>query len=643
MPHLGSSALRGYAVPIPTDWTHGASISSVGGINVAQLATVAGVATVLTVAHEIFVPLAIAMLITFALSPLVTQLRRRGLPLTATVIAVVTLAFALIAAFALVVASQLATLAQNLPTFQANILAKVESLKASSGGSSLVARMSDMISTINARIGAALPADGRPPLPVEVVRPANALDLLQSLIFPLVSPVATTGLVVVLVIFMLLERENLRDRFIRLVGSNDLHRTTQVMQEAGHRVATYLLIQLLVNVVYALPIGLGLYLIGVPNAVLWGLLTLVLRFVPFIGSALAAAFPLFLAFAVSPDWSAVLWTAALFCSVEMVTSNVIEPWLYGSRTGLSPLAIIVAAIVWSFLWGPLGLVLSTPLTVCLVVLGRHIPQFGIFDILLGDEQVLAAHTKLYQRLLVGDAMEATFGAEEALETLEVVDYYQDILIPALLLAQDDRERGVLNGNQEARLAEVALDMVQELAAEEPVDSAADVLPAAGLRVSLVGGRSSIDNVAAAMLAHVMRIEGATTRACRYNDLAPARIATLQLETTDCLVLVFLDSNPTHTSLLHVRRIKRAAPNVRVGVVILQMPGTLRIDGVQGSVSAAKLAEVEDIGADFAVTSIDAALLAVCDASAPKPVPERAKPKPRLKVRSYPNKIAQGGT
>ena len=621
-------------------------IPSAGRINRAQLATVVGVAVVLSVAQEVFVPLAIAMLITFALSPLVTALRRHGMPLLSTVLAVVAAAFGAIAAFALVVVTQLGTLAQNLPTFQANILAKVESLKATGGGHGVVARLSDMISAINAKIGAALPSDQQAPMPVEVIQSANALDFVERLVIPLISPVATTGLVIVVVIFMLLERERLRDRFIRLVGSNDLHRTTQVLEEAGSRVANYLLVQLLVNVIYAIPIGVGLYVIGVPNAPLWGLLTLILRFVPYIGSVLAAAFPLFLAFAVSQDWSAVLWTAALFITVELITSNAVEPWLYGSRTGISPLAIIVAAIVWTFLWGPVGLVLSTPLTVCLVVLGRHIPQFAIFDILFGDEPVLAPHAKLYQRMLAGDAMEATFGAEEALETVDIVDYYQDTLIPALLLAQDDRDRGVLTGDQETRLASVAMTMVQDLT--EDVDSAAEdaadePLPGAGLRIGVVGGRSSIDDVAAKMLAQALQIEGASTQAYPHTDLTPSRIATLEPTASDCLILTFLDPSPTRASLLHVRRIKRAARTLRVGVVILQMPAALdeaddelrRVAAVQ----AAKLAEAEEVGADFAVTSLDEAVQAACERSPVKPVPDRAKPALRAKARARPKSVA----
>jgi predicted PurR-regulated permease PerM len=518
-------------------------------------------------------------------------------------------------------------LAENLPSFQANIIAKVEALKAAGGGGGLIARLSDMITAINSRIGAALPSQGAAPMAVEVVQPTNPLDVLRELVLPLVGPVANAGLVVVLVIFMLLERETLRDRFIRLVGSNDLHRTTQVLQEAGSRVATYLLIQLFVNAVYALPIGLGLWLIGVPNAPLWGLMTLVLRFVPFIGSALAAAFPLFLAFAVSPDWSAVLWTIVLFGTVELITSNVIEPWLYGSRTGLSPLAIIIAAIVWTFLWGPLGLVLSTPLTVCLVVLGRHIPQFAIFDVLLGDEPMLAPHAKLYQRLLVGDEMEASFGAEEALETMAVEAYYQDILIPALLLAQDDLDRGVLTFHQEEQLASVASDMITDLAPDRTEAPS-------GPRITVIGGRSTIDDVAARMLAQVLQTEGADSRAQGHTDLAPSRLGALELATRDGVILTFMDRSATRASLLHVRRLKRAAPGLRVGILILQMPQGLH-DADSGlrhvpPVAATKLAEACELGADFAVTSLEAALHAAFDDTPATRVPPRANPVPRAK-------------
>jgi predicted PurR-regulated permease PerM len=637
-------------------------------ITLPRLATIAAVAAVLFFARDVVLPLAIAMLVTFALSPLVSRLRRLGVPHLASVLMVVAAAFLAISLFFLVVAGQLSSLAQNLPTFQRNIITKVEALQESGGGDGLLIRFTTMISAINDKIGAAVPAERgaipedpaareAAPLPVEVVEDRSPIQVLQDLVLPLVSPIATTGLVVVVVIFMLLEREELRDRFIRLVGSNDLHRTTQVLREAGQRVGQYLLVQLLVNVIYAVPIALGLWLIGVPNALLWGLLTLVLRFVPYIGSILAAAFPLFLAFAVSPGWSAVLYTIALFSVVELTTSNVIEPYLYGSRTGVSPLAIIIAAIFWTWIWGPLGLVLSTPLTVCLVVLGRHIPQFELFDILFGDEPLLVPHARLYQRLLAGDVVEATFRAEEALETMYLADYYRDVGIPALLMAQNDLARGVLTTEQERRLADVALSMVdslEDIVTEEldeqrspgtdpvkPGTSGAEPAPAIrngplggeGFRVTCIGGRSRLDDIAAAMLSQAMAAEGAVTVRLSHSDLAPAQFRETTAGAKDCLILVFLDPRPSRASLLHIRRIKRAVPAVRVGVVIWQMPKALDIDtGLTRRilpVAPEKLTEAEEIGADFAVTDLEAAFTGAFSTAPSRKVEPPEKRRPRL--------------
>lgn len=637
-------------------------------ITLPRLATIAAVAAVLFFARDVVLPLAIAMLVTFALSPLVSRLRQLGVPHMASVLMVVAAAFLAISLFFLVVAGQLTSLAQNLPTFQRNIIAKVEALQESGGGDGLLIRFTTMISAINDKIGAAVPAERgaipadpaareAAPLPVEVIEDRSPIQVLQDLVLPLVSPIATTGLVVVVVIFMLLEREELRDRFIRLVGSNDLHRTTQVLREAGQRVGQYLLVQLLVNVIYAVPIALGLWLIGVPNALLWGLLTLVLRFVPYIGSILAAAFPLFLAFAVAPGWSAVLYTIALFSVVELTTSNVIEPYLYGSRTGVSPLAIIIAAIFWTWIWGPLGLVLSTPLTVCLVVLGRHIPQFELFDILFGDEPMLVPHARLYQRLLAGDVVEATFRAEEALETMYLAEYYRDVGIPALLMAQNDLARGVLTPEQERRLADVALSMVDNLddivteeldeqrsPATDPVKpgtSGAEPPPAIrngplggeGFRVTCIGGRSRLDDIAAAMLSQAMAAEGAVTARLSHSDLAPAQFRETTAGAKDCLILVFLDPVPSRASLLHIRRIKRAVPAVRVGVVIWQMPKALDIDtGLTRRilpVAPEKLTEAEEIGADFAVTDLETAVKGAFSTAPPRKVEPPGKRRPRL--------------
>ena len=377
------------------------------------------------------------------------------------------------------------------------------------------------------------------PLPVEVISPTRPIEILSAIIIPLISPLATAGLIVVLVIFMLLQREDLRDRFIRLAGYGDVHRTTQALQDAGQRVGRYLLMQLLVNLIYSIPITVGLWLLGIPNALLWGLLALVLRFVPYIGPAIGMILPLFLALAVSPGWSLLLWTAALFAVMELIVNNVIEPWLYGSRTGLSPLAIIVAAVFWTWLWGPLGLVLSTPLTVCLSVLGRHVPQFEFLDVLFGDAPVLAQEARLYQRLLTNDPDEATDQAEEILEKEYLVTFYQNIGISALLLAERDRAREVLSDQQRQQVAASSLTLVSNLEAiakaeadedddEDDDGVASDVarlfnndetnvaavfpeLPdGTGKSILCVGGRGDLDDAAAAMLAQVLAVQGATT-------------------------------------------------------------------------------------------------------------------------------------
>jgi predicted PurR-regulated permease PerM len=625
-------------------------------ISVSTFATIAVVAGVLHFGKDVFLPLAIAVLIAFALSPLVSALRNRGLPMIASVLTVVSVAFAVIGLFMMTVVGQLSQLAQDLPTFQSNIVSKLETLQSSGGENGVVARLSRMLESINSEISgfggdrAAAPDAARtaaPPMPVEVVERQTAVQVLQNLVLPLISPVATAGLVIVVVIFMLLERNDLRDRFIRLVGSKDIHRTTLVLEDAGGRVGNYLLIQLLVNTIYAVPIGVGLWVLGVPNAALWGLLTLVLRFVPYIGSVLAAAFPLFLAFAVSPDWSALLWTTALFASVELVTSNVIEPWLYGSRTGVSPLAIIIAAIFWTWIWGPMGLVLSTPLTVCLVVLGRHVPQFEIFDILFGDEPVLAPHSRLYQRLLAGDAVETTFRAEEELEETYLSEYYRDVGVPALLLAQNDYARGVLSRQEEDRLAEAAMQMVEDLrgiVAEEldagrkaaveqdEKDNAAgrtepteetvisnDTLDGLGRDIVVTGGRTRLDDVSAAMLAQTMTADGATVTHLSHVELARSRLSQVPLDKAQCLILCFLDSGPSRASLLHVRRIKRSAPHLRVGVVIWQMPDDLPGDApgeVVLPVAQSVLSAALELGADFAVTTMEAAMVEAFADTAP---------------------------
>ena len=585
--------------------------------------------------RDIFLPLAVAVLLTFALAPVVSWLRKLRVPRPVAVVTVVLAAFASIFLLGAVVAIQLGSLAENLPLYQSNIEAKVRIIKDANVGEGLFNRVSKLLERLGRQIEEDTPpADtdsGAPereqavdPLPVEVVEPnPKPLQVLQTIIGPLIGPLATGGIIVVVVIFMLLKREDLRDRFIRLVGASDLHRTTEALQDAGRRVGQYLLMQLVVNVTYAVPIGIGLWIIGVPNAPLWGLMALVLRFVPYIGPVLASIFPLALALAVDPGWTMVLWTAALFIVLELVSNNVVEPWLYGSRTGLSPLAIIIAAILWTWLWGPLGLLLSTPLTVCLVVLGRHVPQFEFLDVLFGNEPVLEPHKQLYQRFLAGDPDEATDRAEKFLDENSLVTFYETVAIPALTLGELDRARGVMADDRLRRVADSAITLVdnlEEIAEEEAAeedederdasqassendqeenaDTGVELPDGAGKTVLCAGGRGELDNAAAAMLAQVFSVQGATARVVEHHAMGPGPIRHLELSGVHALVIGFLNAESVTHARYMVRRLKRSRSSLRVGVIFWTLP--------KEAVSDVKLSA--SINCDFIAHSITEAVM-----------------------------------
>lgn len=611
---LGTSNVKtGGAVDILTDRSAGAT----NALSARTILILIGVAVILYVGQEVFVPLALALLLTFTLAPIVSFLRKRYIPKIAAVLIAVASAFLVIAAFGFIVASQVANLAENIPTYQRNIVEKVQAFSQAGSGNGVLEHISKVVERIGTEMqdsaresqdGTTPQVNRREPMPVEIVTRSNPVETLGNFILPLISPFATAGLVIVLVIFMLLEREDLRDRFIRLVGLGDMHRTTAALQDAGKRVGKYLLMQLVVNALYAVPISIGLWLLGIPNAILWGLLTLVLRFVPYIGPVIGMILPLFLALAIAPGWSLVAWVAALFIVTELVSNNVVEPWLYGSHTGLSPLAIIVSAIFWSWLWGPVGLMLSTPLTVCLVVLGRYVPQFSFLDVLLGNEPVLEPQEKLYQRLLAGDPNEATDNAEDFLEEDYLIDYYEKVGLPALVLGELDRQRGVMTEAQIALFASTTQTLIGNLAEiaveEEAEDDAAvtetaapasgaveDGLPdGEGRSVLCIGGRGAIDDAAASMIAQVLAVQGATVSQSDHAAVSGRGLNLLTLNDIDAVLIAFLNAGSKAHARQIVRRLKRMKPSLRVGI-FMPAPSGL------GSLAA------EDIDADFVSSNI----------------------------------------
>ena len=587
--------------------------------------------------RAIFLPLATAILLTFALAPVVTALRKLRIPRPIAVVSVVIGAFAAIVLFGMILASQLGSLAQNLPLYQRNVEIKMQSIKDADFGEGLYRRVSRLFERLGRQIEANQPANSDitvdneapsvPPLPVQVIEPApQPLQVLQTIVGPLLEPLATGGIVVVVVIFMLLKREDLRDRFIRLVGSRDIHRTTEAIEDAGKRVGEYLLMQLVVNVTYAIPIGIGLWLIGVPNAPLWGLVALVLRFVPFIGPVISSIFPLTLAIAVDPGWTMLLWTAALFAVVELISNNAIEPWLYGARTGLSPLAVILAAILWTWLWGPVGLLLSTPLTVCLVVLGRHVPRFEFLEVMFGNKPVLEPHQQLYQRLLAGDPDEATERAEAFLVGDDLITFYETVAIPALGVGEIDRARGVMTEERRKRVAdsamalvdnleeyaldEVSTDVTGQTAAAGDVEAPAEAnsqlkaLPdGSGKTVLCVAGRGELDFAAMAMLSQVLTSQQATSRCVDHSAVDPSKIKNLDMTGIDTVVVGYLNPKTTIHARYLVRRLKRAKKSLRVGVVFW-MPA-------EDALSDIKLTAT--IGCDFVARSVRDAVVSALDA------------------------------
>jgi len=558
--------------------------------------------------REIFVPISLAILLSFVLAPLVGILQRSRVPRGLAVVSVVIFAFALIFAMGSLLATQLTQLAGELPRYQSTITEKIQSFRDTKAGRGTLERASDMLKDLSKELdrpkdAAAASGSGpiasprtpgaQVPVPVEVRQPdPGALESLRTLISPLVHPLATTGIIIIFVIFILLQREDLRNRLIRLAGSYDLQRTTAALDDAAARLSRLFLIQLLVNGTFGVVIGTGLWLIGIPSAILWGILAAVLRFVPYIGAFIAAAFPLALGVAVDPGWSMLLWTLALFLVVEPVVGHLIEPMVYGHSTGLSPVAVVASATFWTALWGPIGLVLATPLTVCLVVLGRHVERLEFLDVMFGDRPALSPPEIFYQRMLAGDPTEAAEKAEQFLKERSLASYYDEVALKGLQLAQVDAERGALDQERLTKIRDAVSEFASDLAdqddrppakinsttdaeASSAVESVAEnatheTLPVLGKEdlppewqgehpVLCMAGRSLIDEAAAIMLAQLSTAHGLAARVEGPQALSTTNV--FRLETTGVAVvcLVYLDaSGPAHMRY-SVRRLRRKLP------------------------------------------------------------------------------------
>jgi len=420
------------------------------------------VVAVLKLAQEVFIPLALAILCTFLLAPLVLLLTRLRINRVIAVILSLSLGLALIGGLGTLVFNQFADLARELPSYQQQLRANLKQWGGLLQGG--VAETTAAFDQLTKEIDRVAPSEPKPRNVSKVLvvdAPVTALQRVREVVGPVVRPVGTTLAVIVLVAFMLLRLPDLRDRVLRLLGARYLHLTTEALNDAAGRVSRYLLMQIVINGWTGLAVTIGLWALHVPNAVLWGALTLALRFIPYIGVWMAAAIPLALSFAVFDDWTRPLMVFGLFALLELFDWSVLEPWLYGSHTGVSPVALLLAAGFWTWLWGFAGLFLAVPMTVCAAVMGKYIPHLKFLQVLLGDEPVLEPFERLYQRLLSSNRDEADAVLEAALRESSIIDVCDAVIVPAILRAEEDHARGTLTDRKRERILEHVNEWVDE--------------------------------------------------------------------------------------------------------------------------------------------------------------------------------------
>lgn len=417
----------------------------------------------LSLAKAVIIPIVLAALLTLVLSPVVGALQRLHLGRTLSVIGAVFLAFCLLGGIGLGVVLQLRNLAGDLPLHEQEIAQKIAKIR-EAGRASWVVDIYDTIRDISRKIQGteAAPAELPAGQPIPVRIESSPFPFVQSLAGPVMEALVTLGMATILLIFMLIQREDLRNRLIRLWGDTSITRTTKAFDDAIGRISRFLLMQLAINVGFGAVFAVGLYLIGVPYALVWGFLAGALRYIPYIGTWTGAFLPIALSIALLPGWTKPLLVFALFLVLEMTTYNLIEPWLFGQSIGVSATALLIAAAFWGWLWGPIGLVLATPLTACLVVLGRYVPSLEFFSVILGDEPVLEPHVVYYQRLLAKDQDEAADLVEEFMQARPAEDVYDGLLLPALILAKENRARGESTAEDGQFILEVTREIVEDL-------------------------------------------------------------------------------------------------------------------------------------------------------------------------------------
>jgi predicted PurR-regulated permease PerM len=556
-----------------------------------------GVIAALYFTREILIPLAFALTLTFLLTPVVMFLERLRLGRTISVLAAMLGSIALAGGIGWIIASQLIDVANQLPQYRENIEAKVSAFHVPVTGQ--LGHAAASVQEIVRELGkppdpqapalppgpkskqTAVPSPPADPTPVQVVQtPSTGWEKLRGLGAAILAPLGRAGMVVIFTIFMLLKREDLRNRLLRLAGLGQLNLMTQALDDAGNRVTRYLRLQFLVNAVFGILFGCGLYWIGVPYAALWGVVAGILRIVPYIGTPIAALLPVALSLAVFDGWSKPALAFGMGAGLEVVIANAVEPWLYGAHLGISSLALLVTSVFWAVLWGPAGLILSTPLTVCVVVLGRYVPKFSFLHILLGDEPVLAAEATIYQRLLAMDQQEAHAIVDEHLKGKHLVDFYDSVLIPALTMAEQDRHKGAIDADREEFLFVSINEMIAEFSdyqlapvAEAEEAEVPESVEHGDARILCLPVSDRADEITASMLAQLLERKGFTTMCFPSTGATPHELLDfIDAGHGDVVCISALPPYAFAPARLMCRQIRERFPKLKIVVCVWGFSG-----------------------------------------------------------------------
>jgi predicted PurR-regulated permease PerM len=529
-----------------------------------------------TWAKEFLLPIVVAILVSLLLSPVTSRLERWRFPPIVAVLTVVAVAFAIIGGLCTTVSVEAVDLANSLPKYSDNIHAKwVAIQKGPPGPFNLAFRnVGSLIDDLSKETAPAKPGQEIEPMKVQIVSGTDAaLAFIRNSMTPVVAPIADFAVVVVLVCFILLERKRLRDRFLRLIGHSRLATTTLAIDEAGSRLSGFLLGQLQVNAAYAFVLWIGLSLIGIPNAILWAILTLFLRFLPYVGLWISAFFPLILSVAISSDWKPPLFTFALYGFLEVFTNNLIEPIVLGGSTGISPLAVIISALFWTWLWGPIGLLVATPLAACLVVLGRYFSAFHFCSVLLAADPPTSSETKLLRLLTENRSTEAKGLIHEQDGQQLSAKLAEELLVPAIRAIENDFLAGTANQTK-SQIYRQLRELIEEL----PIVPANDSSGSEGknteeekTEIVIIPYLGEGDEVVGMILARLLEAEGIPTVLLSSRALRAERFQQLQELRPKQIVLSAVQSGSVKTVGRMIRAIQQVSPNSQISACLWNLP------------------------------------------------------------------------